>query len=355
MAKGVFKGSRGPARKTRSAIKQKCQFRKRRRAIDVKNMSSKLTLPKEEVLQAACRQLAAKCVTVKFCCQAHMDACKMKPAPAKARGGRASLDVSQIKSLFDVLLEDNCAWGAVLMLTQLFLGERADAARQCRWSWLKGLDPESLNRPTVSIPQVNQKTVAREIALFPPFGHLVWKWAKSTPLQGRSANQWPCDGQTLKDDAILFPGYSSDGQRRDFEKAISERAYLGRLRRAAAIIQQNRKGNPDHPFHEFDLGKLGTHSFKKSAVTLMCEAGVAFSVISKITGTSVKMLQATYDIATTARQSTGLKTAFQGLAQSIESDIGARKEPQKSFYCGWCGKKQMNSQYRFCTDCGEGL
>lgn len=57
-----------------------------------------------------------------------------------------------------------------------------------------------------------------------------------------------------------------------------------------------------HAFQDFPLHKLGTHSMKKTVVTLMAEAAVSWSIISGATGTSVKMLQNTYDISTLSRQ-----------------------------------------------------
>ena len=340
-----------------SPIKQLCQFKKCRRAVDVKNISAKLVLDKSQVNTKRCRKMSAKCLKVKFCCQVHLKACKLPPGAAvrKSRGGRAGLDVAQIACLFHVLLDDGCPWAAVLMLLQLFLADRADAARQCQWKWFQGLDPASLNTPSVSVPKVNKKTHPRQVVLFPPFAELLWLWSKTDPLKAKCGQQWPCVGQAVSPENLLFPGWNSTGQKRDWGKAITERAYLGRLHRAGQIIKEHRdaaqKSMAIHPFTDFDLSKLGTHSFKKTSVTLMSQAGVPFSVISAISGTSIKMLQSTYDIATPTRQSSALKTTFSGL-----NSLGRKESPSASSpkiqYCGWCGSQLADSKHRFCSQCG---
>ncbi|CAJ1381009.1 unnamed protein product [Effrenium voratum] len=354
MAKRQLKGRRGPPRKANSVIKRKCQFKKCRRGVDVKNISNKLTLAKSQVDAASCRNISERCQAVKFCCEDHMKACKKNKAAAKPRGGRACLDIAQIQCLFSVLLEDGCAWAAALTMTQLFMGDRADAARQCQWSWLENLAPESLKQPTMRIPRVNGKTIAREVALFPPFARLLWKWCQVSPLQAKNGSQWPCGHKPSGDD-LLFPGYSSDGQKRQWDKAISERAYLARLHRAASVIQKARRqaeeSQEQHAFCDFDLSKLGTHSFKKTTVTLLSEAHVAYSVISSICGTSVKVLQSTYDLATPSRQSSAWRVAFKDLADTL--DAGGKAAALS--HCGGCGKKQGNDKHRFCTDCGMEL
>ena len=92
------------------------------------------------------------------------------------------MDTNQVRCLFDTLLRLGCPWAAVLMLVQIFMGERADCARQCRWSWLRGMAPGSLKPPSVEIPdEINGKTVAREIPLHEPFARLLLGWVEGRP------------------------------------------------------------------------------------------------------------------------------------------------------------------------------
>ena len=103
----------------------------------------------------------------------------------------------------------------------------------------------------------------------------------------------------------LSPGYCADGQKRCWDKPISARAYLGKIHAAARSLTQDKTAasaiGVKHAFQDFPLHKLGAHSMKKTAVTLMAEAAVSWSIISGVTGTSVRMLQNTYDISTPSR------------------------------------------------------
>ena len=102
----------------------------------------------------------------------------------------------------------------------------------------------------------------------------------------------------------MFPGLDPKGRISNI--AVSERAYLQRLRNAADHQVQSRTsarmlGNP-HPFDEFDLSRLGTHSMKKTAVTLLKDAGVSTAIVSSVASTSVGMLDRVCDHPTPKRQ-----------------------------------------------------
>ena len=75
-------------------------------------------------------------------------------------------------------------------------------------------------------------------------------------------------GYNIKDpDCVMFPGLCGGGRRPTFQKAVSERACLYRLREAGAALAKARAaaamiGTP-HPFADFDLSRLGTHPMKR--------------------------------------------------------------------------------------------
>ena len=63
-------------------------------------------------------------------------------------------------------LQTMSLWTSVLVLLQLFCGERADAMRQCQANWLECIDGLSLGSPTVNIPAgLNKKTVPRQVPI----------------------------------------------------------------------------------------------------------------------------------------------------------------------------------------------
>lgn len=262
------KVTRGPPRAKGSRIKLACAYAKCKRKTDVKNVGLKLQLSCKKVLKDQCRKLSAKCKVVRFCCAAHMQRCRMKRVVSNPRGGRQPFTTEQIIHVYEGLLNVGCAWAAVLALLQLFIGDRADAARQCTWAWFSGLDPSQPESSSISIPKVNGKTVARTIPLYTPFRDLLWQWAfGGKPLTASDGTTWPHPDQPKGSDDVLFPGFDANGQKRKWNKSVSERAYLRRLTQVAdalckARAAANSKKQP-HPFNGYDLTKLGTHSFKK--------------------------------------------------------------------------------------------
>ena len=85
-------------------------------------------------------------------------------------------------------------WSAFLMLLQLFIGERVDAARQCSWQRISGHDPSCGVTPMIRVPRINGKTTPRDITLFPPFAHPLWEWSTGKPLVAKTGEQWPATG-----------------------------------------------------------------------------------------------------------------------------------------------------------------
>ena len=350
------KGRRGPKRGPNSSIKGRCGYCKCRRQLDVKNIGKLLQLPKSKVEPAMCRPLRKNCNTVKFCSLNHKKLCMKKTATA--RGGREPLTHQQCTKLFHVLASFS-PWAAMLTLLQLFIGDRADCSRQCTWSWITGIGPDSAGQPTIHIPKVNEKTTARQIPLHQPFAIFLQEKIYKEPLAAPSGETWPIAGQPVSEASLpLFPGFDSSGQKRLWTKPVSERAYFDRIRTAADILAKevvaSKAQGEIHTFEGFDLSKLGTHSFKKTAVTLMSEAKTPWSIIASITGTSIEMLQRCYDVPTSARQRQAMQQAYDGvLLQSPARPAEDRKQDPGAKFCGFCGTAKGNARHVFCTTCGS--
>lgn len=340
-------------------VQVRCAYKKCRKAVDCKNVRGSLAAARAKVDVSLCRTLRSHCKSVKFCCESHRDLC-IKQQPTRKRGGREPLTVDQFAKLFQTL-ESFAPWAAMLSLLQLCIGDRADCSRQCHWSWIKSLNPASKEQASIEIPAVNAKTVARTIPLHEPFAQFLWQTSQVKRLEAPNGEQWPHDGQPMAPNKPLFPGFNATGQKRDWCKPISERAYLQKLATAGDILGRevaaaNLRGE-DHIFMGFDLTRLGTHSMKKTAVTLMAEAKVSFSIISKLTGTSPEMLQRTYDVPTVARQSRAMAAAYQGVLPEAQDRSQSRKPASRTAnkFCGMCGNECDHVKQKFCTRCGSRL
>ena len=175
------------------------------------------------------------------------------------------------------------------MLLQISLGDRCDCARQATTDWFSGLQRGSPNLPSALIPEVNGKTKPRRVPLHPSFADMLWGWIADKPLcSGRE--QWPFLEQELahatreEKTTYLFCGRSGNGRNLPvLHKPISERAFLKQITRAARILAQERlaahKNHEIHVFDDIDLSKLGTHSWKKTAVTLMKDQRISTSIV----------------------------------------------------------------------------
>ena len=127
------------------------------------------------------------------------------------------------------------------------------------------------------------------------------------------------------------------------------------LRAQRAVAQAS---NVAHAFHDFDLSRLGTHSFKKTSVTLFSEHQVSWAIISAISGTSIPMLQRSYDVATPVRQHKAMKDVFGQAWQPVLLTQRAHleeKDSQPAKYCGKCGLSRRHPDDIFCTACGSEL
>ena len=316
---------------------------------------------REEVDLEQCRPLRSHCQTVKFCGQTHLNAClsKKKKAPPV---GREALDTQQLASLFQTLVELGRAWAAVMGLCQLFLGERADCVRQLRTSWLRNLGPQEARTPAVCIPEgVNKKTTCREVPLHSGLATLLHNWMFREPLRG-AQQSWPHPGQEVQEgDRLLFPGLVLKTQARAWGVAVSERAYLHALTTAAGVIQSQRQfvreAGGRHIFEDVDLSRIGTHTFKKSHVTLMKCEGASSSLISSITGTTAATLEKHYDVPTRKRQHHAINASLGPVLDMVAFPADAQPSSPKNainIWRPWCGSP-CEIQWNFCQACGQKL
>ena len=90
---------------------------------------------------------------------------------------------------------------------------------------------------------------------------------------------------------------------------MTVRGYRKRLRDAAEVLQRERskklrsssKGSgriSGHPFKDFPLERLGTHSLERSSVTLMKNTCAPTALVGAISGTTAKTLDRLYDAPT---------------------------------------------------------
>ena len=96
--------------------------------------------------------------------------------------------MAQLVAFYKALLSHGPAWTAVLFLMQLFMGDRADCARQCTTSWLCLLSP----KPYINIPEgVNGKTTARKVPIHCDYAKAVhFDGVTSAGSQGVLAVHW---------------------------------------------------------------------------------------------------------------------------------------------------------------------
>ena len=358
-------GKKGPKRKEGSSVKQRCCYKNCRKNCDVKNVGKHLMIPYVNVDKSKCRRLRSTCRTAKFCCAEHLRLARLSKRMAqRGERGKHPMDQQQLRKLFCTFLDIGCVWVAVLLLIQFFMGDRADAARNCRWSWLS-IDPSGADIPAIQIPKVNGKTVERTNTLHSAFAKQLWSWAFQKPLQA-GGKQWPAENQPVGGDELLFPGFDSKGQRRQWSKPISVRAYCESIRRAAKKLQEERAAatlaGETHAFMHYDLAKLGTHSLKKTFVCLLSEAGAPYPIIESLTGTSARVLQQHYDMPTPTRQARALSDVLGVMSNSTpQIDSSAIKanasmsQGEKISFCGFCGVRVASKQHAFCTSCGRKL
>ena len=257
--------------------------------------------------------------------------------------------------LFQTCVAEGLAWVGVLTLLQLVCVERAHACRQARRQWLRNLDPRSGGPPSITFPAgLNRKTSPREIPLSNTFAALLHGWLDKKPLRS-AKGQWPHEGQdTLRATACLFPGLSLKKKgARTWDKAVSERGYLKQLSRIGHVIDEQRRKaagkGKSHVFTDYDITKLGTHSFKRSGVIWLKDSACSTAVIGKISGTSCRTLDEQYDMPTLKRQRIAVNSAFGNLIDNVSPS----KKPKKCKWptCSSCGETRTDARWKCCPFC----
>lgn len=340
----------GPKRDKNSNCKMSCSWKNCRSGRDVKNVGEQLTATIREVDKTRCRSLRSSCQTVRFCCVEHKNHC-IKKASANPRGKRECMDEAQCRSLWTCLLEKvQCPWAAILFLTQLCLGERAEAATSVRVSWVHNLQQEHGNPCYIEIPDgVNEKTKARTVPMLQCFANLLRGWMYASPLVTPDGGQWPFPEQPLQDpQCCLFPGLQVNGNKltRTWTRPISTRAYLKKIREAADILHRERadmqsRGLPS-VWDETDLAKLGTHSMKRTCVSLLKDKCRSSAVVGAICGTTPATLDREYDAPTQRRQRMALQDALGPVL-----DVSAA-----SVFCTGCRTERQSPKWIYCPACG---
>ena len=340
---------RGPKKKKTNVYKIRCAYRKCRCQRDLKNVGNDLILARKDCDEQLCRPMRSHCARVRFCSANHRAACKVKAAKTRGPGhGTEAMDAPQFIWLWNTLKSQRSIWASVLLLLQLFCGERADAARQCRANWFQDFGNESAGSPQIKIPGgLNSKTIARSVPVPIKLAQIFHIWMHEKPLENTCGQKWPRQLFSERpEDALLFPG-ESKGEI-NYEAAISEKAYYNAIRRAARAITKeraaSRRAGQEHVFEYFDLSKLATHSTKKTAVSLLKEERYSTAIISALTGTSARTLEAVYDKATFKRVRTASSQALGPVLRSIGEDQGQ----------SCCGAPHQATA-KFCYLCGKAL
>lgn len=373
MSKPSLRPKRGPKRGRSSKVKLRCAWKGCRKFhVDVKNFPFTLTIDELDVSKA--RPMAKTCCHAKFCSAAHRGFAKLKLATR--RGGREALSPEQVLELFKILLFDaSSPWAAVAFLLAIFLGERAGCALKARDSWFANMDTD---HPTVSVPRVNMKTTAREVPLDKGFAGILLAWAQrgTGPLRGGCGTEWPHPGQKLqmagqtrqaKQGQLLFPGRKlGAANRRNFNKAVTARGFHDKFIAAQSVIlEQRAKAKVQGRSHVFDdivVQRISSHTAKKTAVTLLKEQGVATTIVSMLTGTSCRVLDATYYKPSKKSQRAAQAMAFGGITKELAEPVPApaatplpcalQTPSQCAIFCVACGK-QGQIYWRYCPQCGE--
>ena len=340
-------------------MKIRCAYKKCRSSRDVKNNGKVTTAARSAINEAMCRELHGACRLVRFCGPSHRRLCMAGPDSSK-RGPREGLDIEQYSCLFAALVGIGAGMIAVVTLLQLLCGERADCVCKSRVRWLRHLDPKDSSPATFQIEKVNWKTVARHVPLAPTLAALMHGWLTSG-LKGPAGNEWPLPGTNLDDPAAyLFPGLALGGagprrNRRASDKSLTVRGYRSRLYEAAVVLERERSANnrrgKAHPFDGFPLDRLGTHSFKRSAVTLMKDACASTSLVAAIAGTTAKTLDRVYDTPTWKRRQTLVTKTFNPLADTLRAPQATSQKAPSGGICSQCGKTRARS-WACCPWCG---
>ena len=292
-----------------------------------------------------------------------------RPAPQHPRGKREPFETpAQLAFFFWTAVRTGKAWVGVLLLLQLLLSERGDAARRAQVSWFHNLADTCGGPPGVEVPKCNGKTTPRWVPLSRPMAKLLQSWMQGSGLRvkGQKARQWPFAGQRMRQSAFLFPGLSlQKKQHRTWDKPVTSRGYLKQLKAVGAAIEKERDhlSRPQlsgHPFRDYEFCRLGTHSLKRTAITWMKDKALSTNLVAALSGTSPKIVDQEYDTPTEARKRKAVADSFDPLLPALSGHgsrtaAGTRPSKKAAHFCGSCGAKRANAAWRFCPSCGSDL
>ena len=340
-----------------------CAYKKCRCVRDVKSIGADSRAIRDNVDLASCRPLHGACQKVRFCGPTHR-----RLATARAhqrRGQREAMEIAQYVAFTKACLAAGAPWVVALTLLQLVSGERAGCVCHARRGWLRNCDPADNEPATMSIPKVNGKTTPRDIPIAPAVASLLHTW-QTQGLQGAHGSRWPFAGQNVDDpNAYLFPSLHTGGAcpSRDWSKPVTVRGYRKRLRDAAEMVRGERfrklrlrsKGSiSEHPFKDFPLDRLGTHSLKRSSVVLMKDQCTSTALVGAIAGTTAKTLDRIYDAPTWRRQQGLAVKVFTPVATALlpAAPAAAEEGPLPAKFCAHCGRARSDEQWACCPWCG---
>lgn len=123
--------------------------------------------------------------------------------------------------------------------------------------------------------------------------------------------------------------------------------------------EQRLLGNK-HTFDDCDLAKLGTHSFKRTGVTLLKDVCRSTAVVAAVAGTTARTLDRIYDCPTAKRQRRAVAEAFEDIVGSIDTvgnATGATSStagrPTGAKFCSMCGQARGERAWVCCPFCGH--
>ncbi len=144
-----------------------------------------------------------------------------------------------------------------------------------------------------------------------------------------------------------------------------QNAYLDKLHQVSAMLQQERQQHRSrgeaHVFDGFPLGHLGTHSFKRSSVTMMKDQCASTALVGAIAGTTAKTLERVYDSPTMGRKQRLVTKDFAPLATRIYAttqasssariDASTSQASSSAACCRECGKIRAAASWKCCPWC----
>ena len=145
---------------------------------------------------------------------------------------------------------------------------------------------------------------------------------------------------------------------------MTVRGYRKRHRDAAEVLHGERskrlrsssKGSGSisgHPFKDFPLDRLGTHSLKRSSVVFMKDRCASTALVGAIAGTTAKTLDRIYDAPTWRRQQELAVEAFTPLATALlpAAPAAAEEGTLPAKFCARCGRARRSERCASCPWC----